>query len=511
MADPTDDNDIEDWLPVLSFDGFLGEEDGEAGAMMASFPPQKPRPFVRRDDQRTTLPRRLQALTPPTATSGGVKAIRGFPAPAEAGGACPCSHGSPREGQCRSRAPAASAGVVGSGVVPFGTTVRPDRDRQVWRMTRLALGSCEPSTRCCRPCKKLYRTCGPGAPVRTQVECPYRRLPQIFAPQEGLEILSSMIDRPPKYQEKYLAQEWSILAKVWALAPNLGPRSGGLAVVDIGAGNGSLALLAGLLLGGHAVLIDHTLPPEPMRVEARLPEQYRDRILRVTGDVGDLDASREIEPILEKHGIRQVVVIAKHLCGTGTDLALKLLRRWCSNGTRVEVLGAVIATCCMHKINTSEEKEVFADIHSSDSYLRKLTGDKDGLLSLLSVCTRCVAWRTTAGAEASRITEKQIRVAEMFEDLLQQPRLKILQHLFPSATEVAFVPFKQSPQNRCLLAGSELGVRRALATGDAGAGAAGEVLAALASARDSLLAVNGTALDLRPHGMVSTRFDYDGT
>eukprot|EP00913_Durusdinium_trenchii_P000295 g269.t1 len=144
-----------------------------------------------------------------------------------------------------------------------------------------------------------------AAAAALQVECPYRRLPQIFAPQEGLEILSSMIDRPPKYQEKYLAQEWSILAKVWALAPNLGPRSGGLAVVDIGAGNGSLALLAGLLLGGHAVLIDHTLPPEPMRVEARLPEQYRDRILRVTGDVGDLDASREIEPILEKHGIRQ--------------------------------------------------------------------------------------------------------------------------------------------------------------------------------------------------------------
>ncbi|CAK9105844.1 unnamed protein product [Durusdinium trenchii] len=459
MADPTDDNDIEDWLPVLSFDGFLGEEDGEVAS--------KPSVASRRRQKREE--RAHVRLAHDKARTRELRAVHQ--------------------------------------VLQALQEALPN----LWSRCSSADSGARQEKKVKHPTEEEVEEALTAAAAALQVECPYRRLPQIFAPQEGLEILSSMIDRPPKYQEKYLAQEWSILAKVWALAPNLGPRSGGLAVVDIGAGNGSLALLAGLLLGGHAVLIDHTLPPEPMRVEARLPEQYRDRILRVTGDVGDLDASREIEPILEKHGIRQVVVIAKHLCGTGTDLALKLLRRWCSNGTRVEVLGAVIATCCMHKINTSEEKEVFADIHSSDSYLRKLTGDKDGLLSLLSVCTRCVAWRTTAGAEASRITEKQIRVAEMFEDLLQQPRLKILQHLFPSATEVAFVPFKQSPQNRCLLAGSELGVRRALATGDAGAGAAGEVLAALASARDSLLAVNGTALDLRPHGMVSTRFDYDGT
>ncbi|CAL1148672.1 unnamed protein product [Cladocopium goreaui] len=343
------------------------------------------------------------------------------------------------------------------------------------------------------------------------VPCSYRKLPQIFAPREGLEVLSSMIDRPPKYQEKYLEQEWSILCKVWALAPSCGK---GLAVVDIGAGNGSLALLAALLLGGHAVLIDHTLPPEPMRVEGRLPEEYRQRVLRVTGDVGDLDASREIEPLLEKHGITQVVVIAKHLCGTGTDLALKLLRRWCQAGaeTKVDVLGAVIATCCMHKIGAAEDRRIYSEIHSADPYLRKLMGKStDPLVSLLGVCTPCVAWRTTAGAEASRITEKQVKMAEMFEDALQQPRSNLLQSLFPSAIEVAFVPFHRSPQNRCLIAGSELGVQRALDTGVFASAEAQSVLSAIAAARDDVLRVNGTALDLRPHGMVSTRFGYDGT
>lgn len=343
-----------------------------------------------------------------------------------------------------------------------------------------------------------------------EVSCPYQKLPQVFAPSKGLEILSGMIDRPPKYQEKYLEQEWSILAKVWALAQGSGK---GLAVVDIGAGNGSLALLAALLLESHALLIDHTLPPEPMQVEGRLPLEYRDRILRVTGDVGDLDASREIEPLLERHGITKVVVIAKHLCGTGTDLALKLLRRWCSD-TKVEVLGAVIATCCMHKIGLAGDKETYAEIHSADPYLRKLLlGDCDRdsqvstapLASLLGVCTPCVAWRTTAGAQASRITEKQVRLAEMFEDALQQPRSNLLRNLFPFSTEVAFVPSTKSPQNRCLIAGSEVGVQKALATGDPESTEARRVISAIASARDAVLRVNGTALDLRPHGMVSTR------
>ena len=339
-----------------------------------------------------------------------------------------------------------------------------------------------------------------------EVEHPYRTLPAVFAPPLGLDILSTMIDRPPKYQEKYLEQEWSILAKVWALAPNVGK---GLAVVDIGAGNGSLALLAALLLGGHAMLIDHTLPPEPMQVEGRLPEEYRARVLRVTGDVGDLDASREIEPLLEQNGISQVVVIAKHLCGTGTDLALKLLRRWCqsdSSSTKVDVIGAVIATCCMHKIGAIEDRHTYSDIHSEDPYLRKLTGESTtSLMSLLGICTPCVAWRTTAGAQASRMTEKQVKMAELFEDALQQARSNLLQNLFPSSIEVAFVPSSKSPQNRCLIAGSTQGVKRALATGDFGSLEAERVVEAIGFARDALLQINGVALDLRPHGMVSTR------
>ena len=247
-----------------------------------------------------------------------------------------------------------------------------------------------------------------------------------------------MIDRPPKYQEKYLGQEWSILTKVWALAGSPSQTEGkDLAVVDIGAGNGSLALLAALLLGGHAVLVDHTLPPEPLRVEGRLPAAFQHRVLRVTGDVGDLDAQEALEPLLAKHGLGRVVVIAKHLCGVGTDLALKLLRRWRRDGLttdthHAEVLGAVIATCCGHKIG-AEDARVYREIHEEDPYLSRITdaqGASEGaseekasrLEAFLGICTRCVAWRTTAGAAANRITDRQVRAAELFEDALQEPR-----------------------------------------------------------------------------------------
>eukprot|EP00445_Apocalathium_hangoei_P033819 CAMPEP_0203953094 /NCGR_PEP_ID=MMETSP0359-20131031/86548_1 /ASSEMBLY_ACC=CAM_ASM_000338 /TAXON_ID=268821 /ORGANISM="Scrippsiella Hangoei, Strain SHTV-5" /LENGTH=480 /DNA_ID=CAMNT_0050886285 /DNA_START=33 /DNA_END=1475 /DNA_ORIENTATION=- len=360
-----------------------------------------------------------------------------------------------------------------------------------------------------------------------RIERPYRDLPQAFGPAEGCDVVAEMIERPPKYQEKYVAQEVSLLAKVWALAG--GPASckanamPDLAVIDIGAGNGCLALLAAVLLGAHAVLIDHTLPPQELRVEEKVPESYRSRILRINGDVADLDGTRDIEPLLVDRGICRVIVIAKHLCGVGTDAALDLVRRWLgdrdkeeakgvaspgSTSARVALLGAVFATCCGHKIGGAD-RALYASLHGGDAYLDALVqGDADRMLQLLSLCTRCVAWRTTAGALANRIMPAQIRIAELFEDALQQPRLNLLRRLFPAAEEVTFVDAGRSPQNRCLVAGSVQGL--ALATGGSAAADLG-VLAALQVARDKLLADVGGCLDLKPKGFVSKKYEYDGS
>eukprot|EP00933_Yihiella_yeosuensis_P034567 TRINITY_DN28045_c0_g1_i1.p1 TRINITY_DN28045_c0_g1~~TRINITY_DN28045_c0_g1_i1.p1 ORF type:complete len:515 (+),score=116.97 TRINITY_DN28045_c0_g1_i1:45-1547(+) len=351
-----------------------------------------------------------------------------------------------------------------------------------------------------------------------RIECPYGSLPQVFAPPGAAEIVKTMIDRPPKYQEKYVDQEVSILAKVWGLAQGneASKDDSPVAVIDIGAGNGSLALLASVLLGGYAVLIDHTLPPEPLRVEDKVPEPYKSRVLRVTGDVADLDAQRELEPLLERHGICRVVIIAKHLCGVGTDLALQLVNRWCQGSSSEDkgvcVLGAVMATCCGHKIGKMD-RTMYAALHSKDAYLMSLTGDastsSEALETFLGICTPCISWRTTAGALQNRITPAQVKLGDLFEDAIQQPRLNLLKRLFPSATEVAFVPHGQSPQNRCLVAGTEAGVRLAASSGEGEAAKA--ILSALAESRSKLVAANGGAIvDLKPHGFVSTKYDYDG-
>ena len=81
--------------------------------------------------------------------------------------------------------------------------------------------------------------------------------------------------------------------------------------------------------------------------------------------------------------------------------------------------------------------------------------------------------------------------------LLEFAGLNLLRELFESATEVCFVPQKQSLQNRCLVAGSAAGVRRALLASGA--------REALAAASAELLESHG-ALDLRPHGMASKRW-----
>jgi len=327
------------------------------------------------------------------------------------------------------------------------------------------------------------------------------------------------------------------------------------------------------------------LPPAELRVEEKVPEVYRDRILRITGDVADLDAAKDVEPLLASRGISSAIVIAKHLCGVGTDLALKLVHRWragqceeasvsapsaapapapaqatlseglplqpssyngpaagcdelaeplsrwqqvsqaapagqvesaCSargsdsnragSGGQVALLGAIFATCCGHKIGGAD-RELYAAMHHQDSYLHGLTlGDSERLLQLLALCTRCISWRTTAGANANRILPSQVRAAELFEDALQQPRLNLLRRLFPAAQEVAFIDAARSPQNRCLVAGTEEGVAMASGT-DCEEGA----MAALRAARDELHAQAGGPLDLKPRGFVSKKYAYDGT
>merc|ERR1711920_35030 len=156
-----------------------------------------------------------------------------------------------------------------------------------------------------------------------------------------------------------------------------------------------------------------------------------------------------------------------------------------------------MATCCGHKIGAAD-RETFAALHGNDEYLDALTGsDMDRLRRFLALCTRCVAWRTTASALANRIMASQVHAAELFEDALQHPRLNMLRRLFPSAVEVIFVQQARSPQNRCLISGTEEALRLALGRGE------DAFLTALKIARDELVAAASGPVDLHSRGFAS--------
>ena len=132
---------------------------------------------------------------------------------------------------------------------------------------------------------------------------PHRALPRAFDSQ-GLDVLATMVHRPSKYQDNFHAQEPSLLGESWAMA---GGSGSDLAVIDMGAGNGCLALIVSLTLNAQAVLVDHTLTREELRVESGIPEEHHQRTLRVTRGMEDTDMARDLLPF------RRAVVVAKHL------------------------------------------------------------------------------------------------------------------------------------------------------------------------------------------------------
>ncbi|XP_032685002.1 tRNA:m(4)X modification enzyme TRM13 homolog isoform X2 [Odontomachus brunneus] len=72
-------------------------------------------------------------------------------------------------------------------------------------------------------------------------------------------------------------------------------------------------------------------------------------IKRVRADIADL----QLNQITEIQSVKHKVGIAKHLCGTATDLAIRCLVKSMTNEPYVDVCGLVIAFCCHHRCEYS--------------------------------------------------------------------------------------------------------------------------------------------------------------
>lgn len=126
--------------------------------------------------------------------------------------------------------------------------------------------------------------------------------------------------------------------------------------IEFGAGRGMLSLGIDYCLNGF-LPTDPQYPQEsskgkylmidmsPVRFKADRWLRHKETdFLRLTGNIRDIDLRKV--PIFEKPENRQIVGIAKHLCGVATDYTIRCIL---NSMPSLEVQGVCIATCCHHR------------------------------------------------------------------------------------------------------------------------------------------------------------------
>lgn len=115
--------------------------------------------------------------------------------------------------------------------------------------------------------------------------------------------------------------------------------------------------------------------------------------------------TEEIKPLMDQNNLKKIVVICKHLCGTGTDYCIRFLEELTELGksSNFEFLGAVFATCCSHKIpfgNGGEDLAFFQEF-----YREGWNGEmgEDRLKEELEQMCKWVSWRNTSLASTAKM------------------------------------------------------------------------------------------------------------
>lgn len=157
-----------------------------------------------------------------------------------------------------------------------------------------------------------------------------------------------------------------------------------LAIVDLGAGRGGLALAALKRWPHSSVLIVERAAPR-MKIDARKASNLH----RIRSDLLDvkLDAVRLLDN-------RRLICVAKHLCGAATDLSLKAIV-----STSRHVAAVAIATCCHHRCT-------WADYVGRDDFLQGCT-DLRSRAAYFSAAARFSSWCTAPDVRKNGASEPQ--------------------------------------------------------------------------------------------------------
>ena len=125
-------------------------------------------------------------------------------------------------------------------------------------------------------------------------------------------------------------------------------------------------------------------------------------------------------------------MVAKHLCRDGqTCKQMDGLQQWCPASRSRD--------CCLLRARNQPHRECGSVLQAvrHDVHLNHITDSCDAgparIRSLVSRCSRHVAWRTRAGCAMRAISDGQVLAAELFEDFLLKPQLVLLRPVFPAA------------------------------------------------------------------------------
>jgi len=152
------------------------------------------------------------------------------------------------------------------------------------------------------------------------------------------------------FEPRHATQQAGIVSQMHA-AGLLQPPDQGVVYVELGAGRGYLThFLAETCQHGSAAQSASFLLVERRAYRHKAERSLRREasVFRLRCDVADLDLATAPlpPPAVMQPGPRRLVTIAKHLCGGGTDAALRCASR-CSQAGRV-LFGIAIAPCCHH-------------------------------------------------------------------------------------------------------------------------------------------------------------------
>jgi len=236
--------------------------------------------------------------------------------------------------------------------------------------------------------------------------------------------------------------------------------------------------------------LDKETPRDELRAELEdLPAGVK--LLRIEADIADFK-QEDLQVICDKHEIRRVVCMGKHLCGLGTDLAIEFVHQL--TGENSPVVGCIFATCCWNKIPFEGGGQKYLDLYRPcDCIGNFLPGDAPEA-TVIDMMAKSCSWKCAAQSLGNRMTPEMIAQANKHEALLQTPRRRRLDKMFPPCSEDFFVPESVTMQNRCLVAPSGFNYHPVL-----------DELLWKAIGRPDV------PVNLKPKGLISKRFDYDGT